>query len=173
MMLRTCAHQRAHTHTHVACAHAWHECLPEQYLPVDVTKRTHAAHTHPVRRAATAEAMPIYLDYNATTPLDPAVCSAMLPYLQGRFGNPSSGHWYGVKEKEAVETARGRVASLIGAAHASEIIFTSGATSACGARRRPAVRKRRACAARRAALARLPPGSLGGPHSWPQVAPRA
>ena len=74
------------------------------------------------------ETKPIYLDYNATTPLDPAVSSAMLPYLQGRFGNPSSGHWYGVKEKEAVETARARVAALLGAADPSEIIFTSGGT---------------------------------------------
>jgi len=74
------------------------------------------------------EKKPIYLDYNATTPLDPAVSSAMLPYLQGRFGNPSSGHWYGVKEKEAVETARARVAALLGAADPSEIIFTSGGT---------------------------------------------
>mmetsp|Transcript_63348 Transcript_63348/g.53691 ORF Transcript_63348/g.53691 Transcript_63348/m.53691 type:complete len:388 (+) Transcript_63348:26-1189(+) len=70
---------------------------------------------------------PIYLDYNATTPLDPAVSAVMMPYVQGRFGNPSSGHWYGVKEKEAVHTARAHVAALINA-KAGEIIFTSGGT---------------------------------------------
>ena len=70
---------------------------------------------------------PIYLDYNATTPLDDAVSAAMLPYLQGRFGNPSSGHWYGVKEKQAVGHAREQVASLIGCGPA-ELIFTSGGT---------------------------------------------
>ena len=73
---------------------------------------------------------PIYLDYNATTPLDPSVSAAMLPYLQGRFGNPSSGHWYGVKEKEAVELARSHVAGLIGA-RSSEIVFTSGGSESC------------------------------------------
>ncbi|KAJ1479362.1 hypothetical protein T484DRAFT_1814434 [Baffinella frigidus] len=68
---------------------------------------------------------PVYLDYNGTTPLDDAVSAAMLPYLQGRFGNPSSGHWFGVKEKEAVAGARADVALLIGADPA-EISFTSG-----------------------------------------------
>jgi cysteine desulfurase len=67
------------------------------------------------------------MDYNATTPLDDAVCSSMLPYLQGRFGNPSSSHWYGVKEKQAVNLARENVAMLIGS-HPSELIFTSGGT---------------------------------------------
>jgi cysteine desulfurase len=70
---------------------------------------------------------PIYLDYNATTPLDDAVSASMLPYLQGRFGNPSSGHWYGIKEKQAVNTARENVAALIGCEPA-ELIFTSGGT---------------------------------------------
>mmetsp|Transcript_30249 Transcript_30249/g.74352 ORF Transcript_30249/g.74352 Transcript_30249/m.74352 type:complete len:383 (-) Transcript_30249:497-1645(-) len=70
---------------------------------------------------------PIYLDYNATTPLDPKVQAAMLPYLQGRFGNPSSGHWYGVKEKAAVNGARKDIADLLGAAP-GEITFTSGGT---------------------------------------------
>ena len=70
---------------------------------------------------------PIYLDYNATTPLDDSVSSSMLPYLQGRFGNPSSGHWYGVKEKQAVNTARENVAGLIGC-KPTELVFTSGGT---------------------------------------------
>jgi len=68
---------------------------------------------------------PIYLDYNATTPIDPAVRGAMLPYLAEHFGNPSSSYVYGKRAKEAVEKARGQVAALIGAT-SGEIIFTSG-----------------------------------------------
>ena len=68
---------------------------------------------------------PIYLDYNATTPIDPAVREAMLPYLGEHFGNPSTTHAYGQPVKEAVERARQQVASLIGAAP-EEVIFTSG-----------------------------------------------
>lgn len=72
---------------------------------------------------------PIYLDYNATTPIDPAVLHAMLPYLQTHFGNPSSSHAYGKIAHDAVETARAQVADLIGAAP-DEIVFTSGGTEA-------------------------------------------
>jgi cysteine desulfurase len=72
---------------------------------------------------------PIYLDYNATTPLDPAVVAAVLPYLQEHFGNPSSTHGYGKKTHEAVEVARGQVAGLLGA-DAEEIVFTGGGTEA-------------------------------------------
>jgi cysteine desulfurase len=68
---------------------------------------------------------PIYLDYNATTPIDPAVREAMLPYLGEYFGNPSTTHAYGQPAKEAVERARQQVASLIGAAP-EEVIFTGG-----------------------------------------------
>ena len=68
---------------------------------------------------------PVYLDYNATTPIDPAVREVMLPYLGEYFGNPSTTHAYGQPAKEAVERARQRVASLIGAA-LDEVIFTSG-----------------------------------------------
>lgn len=68
---------------------------------------------------------PIYLDFNATTPIDPAVATAMLPYLHEHFGNPSSSHPYGVAGKKAVERARAQVADLIGA-HPEEIVFTSG-----------------------------------------------
>jgi cysteine desulfurase len=68
---------------------------------------------------------PIYLDYNATTPIDSAVREAMLPYLGEYFGNPSTTHAYGQPVKEAVESARQQVASLIGAA-SEEVIFTSG-----------------------------------------------
>src|SRR5436309_140077 len=68
---------------------------------------------------------PIYLDYNATTPVDPAVVEAMLPYLASHFGNPSSSHHYGHIAHEAVDTARARVASLLGCSPA-EITFTAG-----------------------------------------------
>src|SRR3989339_481501 len=68
---------------------------------------------------------PVYLDYNATTPIDPGVREAMLPYLDEHFGNPSSGYVYGRRAKEAVAKARGQVATLIGATP-EEIIFTSG-----------------------------------------------
>lgn len=70
----------------------------------------------------------IYLDSQATTPLDPRVLDAMLPYMLGSYGNPHSRtHAYGWESGDAVETAREQVASLIGAS-AKEIIFTSGAT---------------------------------------------
>src|SRR4051794_7042455 len=72
---------------------------------------------------------PIYLDYNATTPVDPAVLEAMLPYLQLHYGNPSSTHAYGKTAHEAVEQARGHVAELLGASP-DEIVFTGGGTEA-------------------------------------------
>jgi cysteine desulfurase len=72
--------------------------------------------------------MPIYLDYQATTPCDPRVVQAMLPYFTEHFGNPHSrNHAYGWKAEEAVEHARAQVAALIGADE-KEIVFTSGAT---------------------------------------------
>lgn len=71
---------------------------------------------------------PVYLDYHATTPVDPRVLDVMLPYFTETFGNPaSSSHAWGWKAQEAVEEARRRVAALIGAS-AREVIFTSGAT---------------------------------------------
>src|SRR5215469_12693080 len=69
----------------------------------------------------------IYLDYNATTPVDAAVLEAMLPFLSAEFGNASSIHGFGQKARAAVETAREQVAALIGA-QAEEIVFTSGGT---------------------------------------------
>lgn len=73
--------------------------------------------------------MPIYLDCNATTPLDPAVVDAMLPYLREHHGNPSSAHVLGKIAHAAVDVARQQVANLIGA-RADEVLFTSGGTEA-------------------------------------------
>ncbi len=70
---------------------------------------------------------PIYLDYNATTPIDPRVADAMLPFLRKDFGNPSSGHAFGVTTKQAVENARRQVADMLGCG-VDEVIFTSGGT---------------------------------------------
>lgn len=70
---------------------------------------------------------PIYLDYNATTPVLPEVVEAMLPYLTMEYGNPSSGYWFGQQARRAVEQARAQVASLLGASP-EEIVFTSGGT---------------------------------------------
>lgn len=70
---------------------------------------------------------PIYLDYNATTPVDPLATRELLPFLEEKFGNPSSNHPYGREAREAVELARARVAGLLGCAP-SEIVFTSGGT---------------------------------------------
>ncbi len=71
----------------------------------------------------------IYFDYNATTPLEPAVVEAMLPFLREHYGNPSSMHALGKQAHDAVETARGQVAQLIGA-RPEEIVFTGGGTEA-------------------------------------------
>lgn len=72
---------------------------------------------------------PVYLDYNATTPVAPEVADAIGPYLREHFGNPSSSHTYGHRAKQAVELAREEVAMLIGAGP-NEIIFTGCATEA-------------------------------------------
>ena len=72
---------------------------------------------------------PVYLDYNATTPVAPEVADAIEPYLREHFGNPSSSHIYGQRAKQAVEQARGEVAALIGAGR-EEIVFTGCATEA-------------------------------------------
>src|SRR5258708_29508722 len=68
---------------------------------------------------------PIYFDYKATTPVDPVVVEAMLPYLSSHFGNPSSSHSYGYAAHEAVNNARAQVAQLLGCSPA-EITFTGG-----------------------------------------------
>jgi cysteine desulfurase len=71
----------------------------------------------------------IYLDYNASTPIEPTVAAAMKPFLEDHYGNPSSGHWAATTAKTALETARGQVAALLGC-HNDEIVFTSGGSEA-------------------------------------------
>ncbi len=71
----------------------------------------------------------IYLDHNATTPLDPRALGAMIDVLRDGFGNPSSLHWFGQRARAAVEEARGEVAALVGATPA-EIVFTGSGTEA-------------------------------------------
>ena len=72
---------------------------------------------------------PIYLDYNASTPIDPAVAAAMKPFLADHFGNPSSGHWAAAPAKAALEKARGQIAALLGCED-DEVVFTSGGSEA-------------------------------------------
>ena len=70
---------------------------------------------------------PIYLDHNATTPVHPAVFEAMVPFLREGFGNPSSGHVYGLRARAAVERSRAAVVGLLGCSP-DEVVFTSGGT---------------------------------------------
>ena len=72
---------------------------------------------------------PVYFDHNATTPLDPAVLAAMLPWLESRFGNASSRHEYGRAARRAVDDARQQVAAAVNA-HPTEVVFTSGGSEA-------------------------------------------
>jgi cysteine desulfurase len=89
-----------------------------------------------------SDASPIYLDYNATTPLLPEVVDAMLPYLRSHFGNPSSAHAYGARARAAVDRSREQVAALLGCQPA-EVLFTSGGTEASNLAIRGVVEGRR------------------------------
>jgi len=71
----------------------------------------------------------VYLDYNASTPIDPTVAAAMRPFLEGYYGNPSSGHWASIEAKAALEMGRSQVAALLGCQN-DEVIFTSGGSEA-------------------------------------------
>ena len=71
----------------------------------------------------------VYFDHNATTPVDPAVWDAMLPWCRDQFGNASSRHEYGRATRRAIDEARERVAAAVGA-HATEIVFSSGGSEA-------------------------------------------
>lgn len=86
---------------------------------------------------------PVYLDFHATTPVDPRVLEAMIPYFTEQFGNPASRqHAYGWESQKAVDTARSQVAALIGAS-SSEIVFTSGASESNNLAIKGAVHARR------------------------------
>lgn len=90
--------------------------------PLNVPLETDLLHT------INAPHFPIYMDYSATTPIDPRVADKMIPYLREQFGNPASrSHMYGWDAEKAVEQAREQVAALVGA-DPREIVFTSGAT---------------------------------------------
>src|ERR1700738_2140240 len=88
--------------------------------PRSLCSRSNYMNTHPGLKDG-----PIYLDYNATTPVDPAVVESMVPYLSSHFGNPSSSHHYGHTAHEAVAQARLQVADLLGCTP-DEIVFTGG-----------------------------------------------
>lgn len=75
------------------------------------------------------DSKPIYLDYNATTPLLPSVVEAMLPFLRDHFGNPSSAHAHGQRARSAIARAREQVAAFLGC-DSDEVLFTSGGTEA-------------------------------------------
>ena len=93
---------------------------------------------------------PIYLDHNATTPVDPRVFKAMAPYLTSEWGNPSSNHAYGLRARAALDDARVRVATLIGA-RPSEMVFTGSGSEADALAIRGAVLAARAAGAARTA----------------------
>jgi cysteine desulfurase len=108
----------------------WGVPLEEGGTGGDIEQGSVEAHRETMNQVVRKLTMtPIYLDYNATTSLDPVVVEAMLPYLQNHFGNPSSTHAYGKTAHDAVDRARQQVADLLGA-RADEIVFTGGGSEA-------------------------------------------
>ena len=73
----------------------------------------------------------IYLDYAATTPVDPRVAEAMLPFLNEHFGNPSSIHQYGQRTRKAIDEAREFFIKTLGGLNAHNVVFTGGGTESC------------------------------------------
>ena len=71
----------------------------------------------------------VYLDHNASTPIDPVVAGAMRPFLTHAYGNPSSGHWAAVPAKDVLDKARQQIADCLGCA-SEEVVFTSGGSEA-------------------------------------------
>jgi len=93
-------------------------------------------------------AMPVYLDYNATTPIAPEVAEAIRPCLGPLFGNPSSPHLYGIAARRAVDAARAQVAALLGC-NPAEVVFTGGGTEANNMALKGVVRAARGAGRRR------------------------
>jgi cysteine desulfurase len=105
------------------------ECL-NSGMPLPEGATRHFLHQDQQRKETQGvKADQIYLDYNASTPIDPAVVAVMRPLLETTFGNPSSGHWASASAKATLEHARRHVASLLGA-EPDEIVFTSGGSEA-------------------------------------------
>src|SRR5438876_8057002 len=100
-----------------------------------LTQHLNATNNHPLGDRGTR----IYFDNAATTSLDPEVLDAMMPYLTGKFGNPSSIYSYGRETRIAIENARKSVAKILNA-HPSEIFFTSGGTESSNTAINAAVR---------------------------------
>jgi cysteine desulfurase len=92
---------------------------------IPTSSTTHRPPPHPAFTGG-----PVYLDYNASTPVDPRVADAMQPYLRERFGNPSSSHVYGPPARTGLQTARTQVAGLIGAPDPERIVFTGSGSEA-------------------------------------------
>src|SRR4051794_6009291 len=107
---------------------AWWSCRVRAPLLDKDAKMSAVLEHKNLIEAIEAPHFPIYMDYSATTPVDPRVADRMIPYLREQFGNPASrSHMYGWTAEQAVEQAREQVAALVNA-DSREIIWTSGAT---------------------------------------------
>src|ERR1700682_3873983 len=110
------------------CPSWWRGSAPNPFRSTAARERANTTPFRPRTMTATRK-KPIYLDYSATTPVDPRVAQKMIPWLTEHFGNPASrSHGYGWEAEEAVENARVEVAKLVNA-DAKEIGWTSGATA--------------------------------------------